>query len=82
MNECESISCTIGDLISLEGEKDQKLSSYANIPSDFFEDMESSWKSRVKKIHLKEAYEEVDKAAEALSLAVNVISSFSLIEFC
>nr|XP_043610187.1 DNA mismatch repair protein MSH1, mitochondrial isoform X2 [Erigeron canadensis] len=70
VNECEFISHTIGELISLEGENDQKLSSYVNIPSDFFEDMESSWKSRVKRIHLKEAYEEVDKAAEALSLAV------------
>ncbi|CAH1419666.1 unnamed protein product [Lactuca virosa] len=28
------------------------------------------WKNRVKKIHLKESYEEVDKAVEALSLAV------------
>nr|KAJ0200734.1 hypothetical protein LSAT_V11C600310350 [Lactuca sativa] len=35
----------------------------------FLEEMESSWKNRVKKIHLKESYEEVDKAAEALSLA-------------
>ncbi|KAI3776092.1 hypothetical protein L1987_45854 [Smallanthus sonchifolius] len=32
--------------------------------------MESSWKGRVKRVHLIEAYEEVDKAAEALSLAV------------
>ncbi|XP_071689585.1 DNA mismatch repair protein MSH1, mitochondrial [Rutidosis leptorrhynchoides] len=70
VNECESISHTISELISLDGENDQKLSSYANIPSAFFEDMESSWKHRVKKIHLKEAYEEVDKAAEALSIAV------------
>ncbi|KAI3697129.1 hypothetical protein L6452_29898 [Arctium lappa] len=70
VNECESISHTIGELISLDGESDQKLSSYVNIPNDFFEEMESSWKSRVKKIHLKEAYEEVEKAAEALSLAV------------
>ncbi|KAD5803626.1 hypothetical protein E3N88_14986 [Mikania micrantha] len=70
VNKCESISLTIADLISLNDESDQKSSSYANIPSEFFEDMESSWKNRVKKIHLKEAYEEVDKAAEALSLAV------------
>ncbi|KAK1413663.1 hypothetical protein QVD17_35439 [Tagetes erecta] len=70
VNKCESISRTIGDLISLNDESDQKLSSYVNIPNEFFEVMESSWKNRVKKIHLKEAYEEVDKAAEALSLAV------------
>ncbi|KAL7615028.1 hypothetical protein Lser_V15G06024 [Lactuca serriola] len=70
VNECESISHRIGELISLDGENDQKTSSYPNIPNDFFEEMESSWKNRVKKIHLKESYEEVDKAAEALSLAV------------
>ncbi|PWA96416.1 GIY-YIG nuclease superfamily [Artemisia annua] len=70
VNECESISRTIGELISLDDENDQKFSSHVNIPNDFFEDMESSWKSRVKKIHLKEAYDEVDKAAEALSVAV------------
>ncbi|CAH1450030.1 unnamed protein product [Lactuca virosa] len=69
VNECESISHRIGELISLDGENDQKTSSYPNIPNDFFEEMESSWKNRVKKIHLKESYEEVDKAAEALSLA-------------
>ncbi|KAI3723468.1 hypothetical protein L2E82_35065 [Cichorium intybus] len=70
VNECESISHRIGELISLDNEKDQKTSSYENIPTDFFDEMESSWKNRVKKIHLKEAYEEVDKAAENLSLAV------------
>ncbi|KAL6971207.1 DNA mismatch repair ATPase msh1 [Sarracenia purpurea var. burkii] len=32
--------------------------------------MESSWKGRVKRIHLEEAFAEVEKAAEALSLAV------------
>ncbi|CAI9279736.1 unnamed protein product [Lactuca saligna] len=69
VNECESISHRICELISLDGEKDQKTSSYPNIPNDFFEEMESSWKNRVKKIHLKESYEEVDKAVEALSLA-------------
>ncbi|KAJ9541709.1 hypothetical protein OSB04_028215 [Centaurea solstitialis] len=68
--ECESVSSRIGELISLDGESDQKTSSYVNIPSEFFEEMESSWKCRVKRIHLREAYEEVDKAAEALSLAV------------
>ncbi|KAI3725269.1 hypothetical protein L1987_65050 [Smallanthus sonchifolius] len=46
------------------------MSSCMNIPSEFFEEMESSWKVRVKRVHLIEAYEEVDKAAEALSLAV------------
>ncbi|KAJ0623987.1 putative DNA mismatch repair protein MutS [Helianthus annuus] len=70
VNKCESISRTIGGLISLSGETDQNLSTYANVPSEFFEVMESSWKNRVKKIHLKEVYKEVDEAAEALSLAV------------
>ncbi|XP_024961664.1 DNA mismatch repair protein MSH1, mitochondrial-like isoform X5 [Cynara cardunculus var. scolymus] len=70
LDECESVSSRIGELISLDGESDQKMSSYVNIPSEFFEEVESSWKGRVKRIHLREAYEEVDKAAEALSLAV------------
>lgn len=32
--------------------------------------MESSWKGRVKRIHIEEACTEVERAAEALSLAV------------
>nr|KAJ0205765.1 hypothetical protein LSAT_V11C500277880 [Lactuca sativa] len=40
VNECESISHRICELISLD-------------------EMESSWKKRVKKIHLKESYEEI-----------------------
>ncbi|KAL8240128.1 hypothetical protein R6Q59_013483 [Mikania micrantha] len=70
VKQCECISCRIGEIISLDGESNQKTSSYVNIPSEFFEEMESSWKGRVKRIHLAEAYEKVDKAAEALSLAV------------
>ncbi|XP_076899449.1 DNA mismatch repair protein MSH1, mitochondrial-like isoform X1 [Bidens hawaiensis] len=70
VKECESVSCRIGEIISLDGESNQKMSSHVNIPNEFFEEMESSWKGRVKRIHLLEAYEEVDKAAEALSLAV------------
>ncbi|KAK6914173.1 DNA mismatch repair protein MutS-like, N-terminal [Dillenia turbinata] len=66
VNECEWISCRIGEIISLYGESDQKISSYPPIPSDFFEDMESSWKGRVKRIHLEEVFAEVDRAAEAL----------------
>ena len=73
LDECESVSSRIGELISLHGESDQNMSSYVNIPNEFFEEMESSWKGRVKRIHLREAYEEVDKAAEALSLAVSVL---------
>lgn len=71
VKECECVSYRIGEIISLDGESNQKFSSYVNIPSEFFEEMESSWKGRVKKNHLLEAYEEVDKAAEALSLAVS-----------
>ncbi|XP_022873174.1 DNA mismatch repair protein MSH1, mitochondrial isoform X4 [Olea europaea var. sylvestris] len=70
VNECESVSCRIGEIISLEGEKDQKMSSYTAIPNEFFEDMESSWKGRIKRIHLEEEFAEVDEAAEALSIAV------------
>ncbi|KAK1421082.1 hypothetical protein QVD17_23171 [Tagetes erecta] len=70
VKECDSVSHRIGEIISLDGESNQKFSSYVNVPSEFFEDMESSWKGRVKRNHLMEAYEEGDKAAEALSLAV------------
>lgn len=72
MNECKSVSCRIGEIISLDGENDQKPSSYAIIPNEFFEDMESSWKGRVKRIHLEEEYAEVHEAAKALSLAVSM----------
>ncbi|XP_060179679.1 DNA mismatch repair protein MSH1, mitochondrial isoform X2 [Lycium barbarum] len=70
VNECGEISCRISEIISVHGESDQKISSYPIIPNDFFEDMESSWKGRVKRIHLEEAYAEVEKAAHALSLAI------------
>lgn len=59
-------------MISLDYEHDQKLSSFRIVPSDFFEDMESSWKGRIKRIHIEEAFAEVEKAAEALSLAVGL----------
>ncbi|KAA8548891.1 hypothetical protein F0562_000575 [Nyssa sinensis] len=70
VSECEWVSCRVGETISLDGETDQKISSYTAIPNDFFEDMESSWKGRVKRIHLEEAFAQVERAAEALSLAV------------
>lgn len=57
-------------MICIDKESDQRTSSYPNVPMDFFDDMESSWKGRVKRIHLEEAFLEVEKAAEALSLAV------------
>ncbi|TYH04080.1 hypothetical protein ES288_A09G271200v1 [Gossypium darwinii] len=67
VNECEWLSDRIGQMIFLDGESDQKISSYASIPGEFFEDMESSWKGRVKKIHIEEEVAEVERAAEALS---------------
>ncbi|KAM7485351.1 hypothetical protein LguiA_001360 [Lonicera macranthoides] len=70
VNECEWVSQRIGEMISLDGESDQKISSYPDIPSDFFEEMESSWKGRVKRIHLEEAFADVEKAAENLYLSV------------
>lgn len=72
VNECGEISGRISEIISVHGESDQKISSYPIIPNDFFEDMESPWKGRVKRIHLEEAYAEIDKAADALSLAVSL----------
>ncbi|XP_019181442.1 PREDICTED: DNA mismatch repair protein MSH1, mitochondrial isoform X2 [Ipomoea nil] len=70
VNECEKVSSSIGDIIFLDGESDQKISSYSMIPKEFFEDVESSWKGRVKRVHLEEAYAEVEKAADALSSVV------------
>lgn len=70
VGECKSISCRIGEIISLDGENDQNITSSTIIPNEFFEDMESSWKGRVKRIHLEEEFAEVDEAAKALSIAI------------
>lgn len=70
VTECEWASSRIGETISLDGESDQKISSSSVIPSDFFEDMESSWKGRVKRIHIEEELAQLQSAAEALSSAV------------
>ncbi|XP_042518506.1 DNA mismatch repair protein MSH1, mitochondrial [Macadamia integrifolia] len=70
VDECEFISNRIGDMISLDSENDQKMNSSLIIPGDFFEDMETSWKGRVKRIHAEEEFAEVERAAEALSIAV------------
>ncbi|KAH9764014.1 DNA mismatch repair protein MSH1 [Citrus sinensis] len=69
VEECRLASVRIGEMISLDGESDQKICSYDNIPSEFFEDMESTWKGRVKRIHIEPEIAEVEMAAEALSLA-------------
>lgn len=70
--ECKWASCRIGELITLDGESGQTISLRDFIPRDFFEDMESSWKGRVKTIHIEEAYAEVEAAAENLSKAVSL----------
>ncbi|KAG6395271.1 hypothetical protein SASPL_145913 [Salvia splendens] len=70
VSECRSVSSRIGEIISLDGESDQKITSSTTIPNEFFEDMESSWKGRVKRIHLEEEFAEVDEAAKALSAAL------------
>ncbi|PKI50078.1 hypothetical protein CRG98_029516, partial [Punica granatum] len=69
--ECEWASTRIGEMITLDGESDQKISSFPLISSEFFEDMESSWKGRIKRIHIEDEFAEVERAAEALSLAVS-----------
>ncbi|KAH7662778.1 P-loop containing nucleoside triphosphate hydrolase protein [Dioscorea alata] len=70
VHECGWVSRRIDEIISHSDEKGQEISSFEFIPQDFFQDMESSWKGRVKRIHAMEAFEEVDKAAEALSIAI------------
>jgi hypothetical protein len=70
MNECSIISQRIAEVISLGVESDQAITSLEYIPKEFFNDMESSWKGRVKRIHAEEEFANVDRAAEALSIAV------------
>lgn len=64
------VSNRIGDLISLDDEIDQQISSFSHIPSDFFEDIESTWKGRVKRNHMQDLYEKVEEAAKVLHMAV------------
>lgn len=69
---CEVASGKIGEIISQDGEKDQKFSSFSDIPNEFFEDMESVWKCRIKTIHIDDVLTAVEKAAKALHLAVGL----------
>jgi hypothetical protein len=57
-------------VISLGGEIDQAITSSEYIPKEFFNDMESSWKGRVKRVHAEEEFANADAAAKALSTAV------------
>uniref|UniRef100_N1QQS7 DNA mismatch repair protein mutS n=1 Tax=Aegilops tauschii TaxID=37682 RepID=N1QQS7_AEGTA len=70
IKECRFISKHIGEVISLAGESDQAITSSEYIPKEFFNDMESSWKGRVKRVHAEEEFANVDVAAQALSTAV------------
>lgn len=76
MNGCSIISQRIAEVISLGVESDQAITSLEYIPKEFFNDMESSWKGRVKRIHAEEEFANVDTAAEALSIAVGFEQSF------
>ncbi|KAL2326618.1 hypothetical protein Fmac_025676 [Flemingia macrophylla] len=67
---CEVASSKIGEIISLDGGNDQKINSFSLIPGEFFEDMESKWKGRIKRIHIDDVLTAVEKAAEALHIAV------------
>ncbi|GLJ44700.1 hypothetical protein SUGI_0939740 [Cryptomeria japonica] len=71
VTECREIVDAIGKVIFLEGESEQEIYSSPIIPDDFFFiEMESSWKGRIKRVHAEDVFVEVEKAAEALSLAV------------
>ncbi|XP_022640247.1 DNA mismatch repair protein MSH1, mitochondrial isoform X2 [Vigna radiata var. radiata] len=67
---CEVASSKIGEIISLDGGNDQKVNSFSLIPHEFFEDMESKWKGRIKRIHIDDVFTAVQKAAEVLHIAV------------
>ncbi|KAK4749147.1 hypothetical protein SAY87_026596 [Trapa incisa] len=70
ITQCKSVSDRIGEIISFNDENDQVMNSFPHIPGEFFEDMESSWKGRIKISHIEDEIAEVGRAAEALSLAV------------
>lgn len=70
VSECIEIAYAIGEIIVLEGEPDQAVTCSEFIPAEFFMDMESSWKGRVKRVHAEDIFLEVDEAAKALCLAV------------
>lgn len=78
MDECKSVSHRIGEIISLDGENDKKITSFNDFPNEFFEDTESSWKGRVKRLHLEEEFAEVDEAAKALYNAVSLLELVEL----
>lgn len=60
-------------MISLDDdESHQNVSRYDNVPNEFFSDMESSWRGRIKGIHIEKEITQVEKSAEALSLAVSI----------
>ncbi|CAJ1967975.1 unnamed protein product [Sphenostylis stenocarpa] len=67
---CEVASSKIGEIISLDGGDDQKINSFSPIPHEFFDDMESKWKGRINRIHIDDVFSAVEKAAEALHIAV------------
>ncbi|KAL8544197.1 hypothetical protein ACS0TY_004654 [Phlomoides rotata] len=63
--ECKLVSDRIGEIISLDGENDNKVTSFAEFSNEF-EETEFSWKGCVKSIQLKKEFAKVDEAAEAL----------------
>ncbi|KAK2397808.1 ubiquitin-conjugating enzyme E2-17 kDa [Trifolium repens] len=76
---CEVASGKIGEIISLDGEKDQKVNSFSGIPDEFFEDMESVWKGLIKTTHVDDVLTSLDKAAEALHLAKNELNRLNIV---
>lgn len=62
----------------MHDETDQSITSSPLIPDDFFEDMESSWKGRVKRVHAEDAFNEVEREAKNL---INVVRIFNRIIF-
>jgi len=72
---CEVASSKIDEIIAMDGGNDQKINSFSHIPYEFFEDMESKWKGRIKRIHIDDVFTAVQKAAEALQIAVSLCNS-------
>ncbi|KAF3440744.1 hypothetical protein FNV43_RR19030 [Rhamnella rubrinervis] len=76
VTEREWTTVKIGEMISLDSENDKKkINFFSIVLSEFFEDMKSSWRGRVKRMHIEEEFEEVERVAETLSLVVSLQKS-------
>ena len=70
VDDCTFLASRIGDLLAIENDPDQNVTSDENIPDEFFRDLEEPWKGRIKRSHAEEEFVEVEEAAAELADAV------------